>query len=145
MGEMRREVACAVVAAVMAYGGAAQAQGDCQLVGFTTAVTMGDIGALGMTGLCQAGVSEGGLSCNTTPPVVYSSAGGRATVTVEVRSACPSGVDINLVSAKNGDVATQNVSNGSIQVSTLSPKSQEIQVVPAAPEAGSFRVQFSVN
>jgi hypothetical protein len=40
---MRRKDACAVVAAVMAYGGAAQAQDDCQLVGFTTAVTMGDL------------------------------------------------------------------------------------------------------
>jgi hypothetical protein len=92
-----------------------------------------------------AGGSDGGLSCNTTTPVVYSSVGGKATVTVEVRSACPSGVDINLVSAKNGDVTTQNVPNGSTQVLTLSPKGQEIQVVPAAPEAGSFRVQFTVN
>jgi len=239
---MRGKVACALIAAVMAYGGAAQAQEDCQLVGFTTATADGDTGVLGMTGLCQAefpgsrmcttveiaetrvlptglagsawvrpvfdgegfeavvgvkneelacrgwsdatskgltvdpngsffhgaipegcnnlhavsccacsgsviGGSEGddALSCNTTTPVVYSAIGGKVSVTVAVRSACPSGVDINLVNIKKGDVTTQNVPNGSIQILTLSPKSEEIQVVPANPEAGSFRVEFTVN
>jgi len=239
---MRGKVACALIAAVMAYGGAAQAQEDCQLVGFTTAVTLGDIGILALTGMCQAdfpgsrmcttleiaetrvlptgvtgtawvrpvytangneavlgvkteelscsgwsatsgkgivvdpngsffqgaipegcnnehsvaccacsesvigsGSSDGALSCNTSTPVVYSSLGGKVSVTVEVRSACPSGVDINVVNIKKGDVTTQNVPNGSIQILTLTPKSEEIQVVPANPEAGSFRVEFTVN
>lgn len=242
-GEMRRLVAGALVVAAMAYAGAAQAQEDCQLVGFTTATTEGDAGVLGMTGLCQAeypgsrmcntveiaetrvvpssglagtawvrpvfngggfeavvGVkneelacrgwsddtgkgilvdatgaftqgtipegcsnlhavsccactssviggdgSDGALSCNTTTPVVYSSVGAKATVTLEVRSACPSGVDINVVDPKKGVVLTQNVPNGSIQLLSLSTKSEEVQVVPANPEAGSFRVEFNVN
>ena len=91
------------------------------------------------------GEGDGALSCNTSTPVVYSSLGGKVSVTVEVRSACPSGVDINVVNIKKGDVTTQNVPNGSIQILTLTPKSEEIQVVPANPEAGSFRVEFTVN
>jgi hypothetical protein len=92
-----------------------------------------------------SGSGDGALSCNTTTPVVYSALGGKVSVTVEVRSACPSGVDINLVDIKKGGVTTQNVPNGSIEILTLSPKSEEIQVVPANPEAGSFRVEFTVN
>jgi hypothetical protein len=91
------------------------------------------------------GDGEDALSCNTSTPIVYSTLGGKVSVTVEVRSGCPSGVDINLVDSKKGDVLTQNVPNGSIQILTLTPKSEEIQVVPATPEAGSFRVDFTVN
>jgi hypothetical protein len=99
---------------------------------------------------CSGSVIGGGegddaLSCNTTKPIVYSALSGKVTVTVEVRSACPSGVDINLVDTKKGGVTTQNVPAGGIEISTLSPKSEQIQVVPAKPEAGSFRVEFTVN
>jgi hypothetical protein len=89
---------------------------------------------------------EDTLSCNTSTPVVYSSLGGKTTVTVDVRSACPSGVDVNTVDAKKGTVTTRNVPDGSIQILTFAPKAAvEIQVVPATPEAGSFRVDFIVN